>query len=278
MPGRPRSHLRAAFTRLNPAGKVAVATIGPVCTVIGTLLALNIIHPAGQDALAAAARHTQATTASIVIRFASTGGSGAPVAFDAHGRYDLAGGRAILHYDVDAAAAGGNALNDVEVRIAGHQAYLRLAGPLATARRWVHADLATARQQIADYAAAAGVTRTPPEFSSLTELDLADPSTVLSELQRAGHVQALGHRLLFGVPVDTYRATLAPRHREGHLEATASIDDQQLVRRLALRTTDGPAPFRMTLDFTRFGGPVPVPAPPASRTSELRDVLDRLLG
>jgi hypothetical protein len=262
---------RPAFRRLHPVGKVLVGLVAPLGTIVGTLLALNVIHPFGGNALAEAAERTQdAATAAITVRFASEDKAGTRTAFDATGEYDYSAGRGRLRYDF-ADTPGVKGLKGVEARFHGQQVYLRLGGRKAV-RPWVHADLATAQDQLAEFAASEGRSVPSPELASLEELDFNDPSRVLRELKHAGSFEKLGRDRVLGVPTTRYRAEIAQRR-----VVTAHIDDDQLVRRLHLVTRDGPAPFTMTMDFRKFGPPVKAETPPPERVRELDELLQALL-
>jgi hypothetical protein len=263
----------ASFKRLSPAYKTVVALVAPIGTIIATLLALNVVQPFGEDALAASVdRTTEAATAAINIRYATTPESGPPVRFDAAGAFDYRAGRGELRYDFSD-TAGGDALRDVEVRFAGRQVYLKLT----EGGDWIHADLDTAREEVAEYAQVAGRDAAPPGLASIQELEINDPSQVLAELRSASAVEELGEETIFGVHTTHYRATIEPREEgDQRLVANAFIDGSGLIRRLDLEGRDGPAPFRMTMEFTEFGKPVDVRPPAAENVRELAEILDAL--
>jgi hypothetical protein len=260
----------ASFKRLSPTYKAIVALVAPIGTIIATLLALNVIQPFGEDAFAASVdRTTEAATAAINIRYESTPESGAAVEFTAAGEFDYRARRGSLRYDFS-----GTDLQGVEVRFADRQVYLKLT----EAGDWIHADLDTAREQIADYAEAAGLEEPPAELASIQDLDINDPSQVLAQLRRASAVEELGEETIFGVATTRYRATIEPREQdEQRLTVTAWIDGSSLIRRLELAAGDGPAPFTMTMEFTEFGKPVDVRPPAPENVRELDEVLDELL-
>jgi hypothetical protein len=277
-----QSHLFDAFVRFRPAfrrlplvAKVVVGFIGPVGTILGTLLALNVIHPFGDDALASAIKHIDASTAAIVLKFTPRDPAGKQTAFDATGEFDYSAGRGRLHYEfADAIGAGGR--HDVEARFHGRQVYLELGSSKAK-RPWVHADLAVAHQQLATFAAMAGRDAPLPDLTSLTELNFNDPSQVLRELKRADSFAALGHVRVLGFDTTRYRAVIKPSTRQGQrLTVNAFIDDDNLIRRLTVATEDRPAPFELTMDFRRFGTAVKAATPPADKVQELADLLRRL--
>ena len=255
----------AGFKRLSPAYKAIVALVAPIGTIIGMLLALNVISPFGQDAFAAGVdRTSEAGTAAITVRYASAG-----VAFTASGAFDYRARRGALRYDFSGSQGAGE-LRDVEVRFAGRDVYLKLSED----GDWVHADLDTAGEQVADYAEAAGVDSPPAGLASIEELDVNDPSQVLAQLRRASTVEELGEETIFGVATKKYRANI---DGDQPFVATAWIDGSNLIRRLELVAEDGPTPFTMAMEFAEFGEPVDVRPPPAEDVQELEDLLDRLL-
>ena len=278
-----QSHLHDAFKRflptfrrLHPVGKVLVGVIGPVATIITTLLALNVIHPFGEDALASAIKHIDASTAAIVVKFSPHDAAGKQTAFSATGEFDYSAGRGRLHYEfADAIAADGR--RDVEARFRGRQVYLEL-GSSKVERPWVHADLGVAQKQLENFARAADRDAPLPDLSSLTELNFNDPSQVLRELKRSASFAELGQVRVLGFDTTHYRAEIKPRAKQGqHLTANAYIDGDDLIRRLTIATNDRPEPFELTMDFRKFGTVVNAPTPPPDKVQELDALLGRLL-
>jgi hypothetical protein len=277
-----QSHLHDAFKRflptfrrLHPVGKVLVGFIGPVATIIGTLLALNVIHPFGEDALASAIKHIDASTAAIVVKFTPRAAAEKQTAFSATGEFDYSAGRGRLHYEfADAIAADGR--RDVEARFRGRQVYLELGSSKAE-RPWVHADLGVAQKQLADFAALAGRDAPLPDLSSLTELNFNDPSQVLRELKGAASFAEVGRVRVLGFDTSRYRAEIKPRTGGQRLTVNAFIDGDDLIRRLTITTNDRPAPFELTMDFRKFGTVVKAPTPPPDKVQELDALLRRLL-
>lgn len=267
---------RGWFKRLHPMYKGLIAVIPLICTVVGTLLALNVIQPVGENALAAGAdRFVEAETAAIAVTFESTAREARATEFDAEGQIDYRTGYGRFFYYYSATARE-SPLNRVEVRFRRGHVYMRL-GP-DPRRPWVHADLAHAHEQIEDYALAAGLDAPGPELASLAQLDFNDPSQVLSQLRRASDVTPLGEDRVLGVVTDKYRAEIKPRGRGSpRLIATAWIDGDDLIRKLVLTTDDEPVPFEMTMVFSDFGKPVAVRVPSQTRVTELEDLLARLL-
>lgn len=270
------ARLGAWFKRLHPVYKGLIGLVAPIGTIIATLLALNVIQPTGEDALAASVdRFAEAETAAVALHVVSEPDGAKATEFDATGEFDYRSGYGRFRYDFSA-TGGGSELDSVEVRFRRRHAYMRLGGDRR--RPWIHADLATAHAQVEDYARAAGLGAPPPGLASLAQLDFNDPSQVLSKLRDASEVRELGGQRIYGVAARRYQAVIEPReHGSPRLTATAWIDGSELIRRLDLTTDDGRAPFRMTMAFTDFGKAVNVRVPPHVHTKELEDVLAQLL-
>jgi hypothetical protein len=267
------SHAAATFRKLSPAYKAIVALIAPIATIVGMLLALNVISPFGEDAFAAGVdRTTEAASAAVNIRYEATPENGPAIMFAADGAFDYRAGRGALRYDFSG-TEGSDELGDVEVRFAGRQVYLKLAD----GSKWIHADLDKAREQVADYAEDAQLDAAPADLASIQDLGLNDPSQVLAKLRRASAVEELGEETVYGVATKRYRATIEPsRKGEQRIVATVSIDGSGLIRRLELVSRDGPSPFTMTMDLTEFGEPVDVRRPAPENVRELEELLDEL--
>jgi hypothetical protein len=262
-----RSRLASAFAQLSPAYKAVVALVGPICAIIGTLLALGVIGPVGDnDALAQSVQRTsEATTAAVAVTFKAR-----DRAFDATGDFDYRSGWGRFRYDF------GDGSGPIEARLHAGDVYINL--PELGSQPWIHANLATAHDELADWAKAAGKPSPPADLASLGDLDFSDPSQLLERLRRASDVKHLGADRVYGIATERYRAVVAPRQRDDvRLVVTAWIDGDQLIRQLALAAPDGPAPFTVTMNFVKFGEPLDIRAPQSSRVRELGDVLDHLL-
>jgi hypothetical protein len=259
--------VRAAFARLSPAYKAIVALVAPIGTIVATLLALNVIQPfGGDDAFAAGVQRTsEATTSAIAVQFRARDRS-----FDATGDFDYQSGWGRFNYEL------GDQAQAVQARLHGGDIYIHL--PELRSKPWIHADLATAHDELADYAEAAGQSAPPADLASLGEMDFSDPSQVLERLRRASAVKHVGDDRVFGVATQRYRAVVAPRDSsEVRLVVNAWIDGDQLIRRLELDAPDGAAPFTVTMNFVKFGDPLHIRPPRASQVRELGDLLDQLL-
>jgi hypothetical protein len=269
------ARFRPTFRRLHPIAKVLVAIIGPLGSIVGTLLALHVIQPFGDDALASAIKHIDASTAAVVMKFTPHDAAGKQTGFDATGEFDYSAGRGRLHYEfADAIDAGGR--RDVEARFHGRQVYLEL-GSAKAKRPWVHADLAVAHKQLATFAELAGRDAPLPDLTSLTELNFNDPSQVLRDLKRAASFAELGQVQVLGFDTTRYRAVIKPRTSQGQrLTVNAFIDGDNLIRRLTITTKDRPAPFEVSIDFRRFGTTVQAATPPPDKVQELAELLRRL--
>ncbi|HEX5780590.1 MAG TPA: hypothetical protein VFX80_01650 [Solirubrobacteraceae bacterium] len=256
----------AAFKRLSPTYKALVALVAPIGTIIATLLALNVIQPFGEDAFAAGVDRTaEAATAAVNVRVTAD-----DLAFDAAGDFDYRAGQGSLQYDFSR-TPGSESLTGIDTVYSRGQVYMRLG---AGARPWIHADLATAHEDLANFTEAAGLDAPPPELASLSALDFTDPSRALAELRRAAEVEEIGTETIFSVPTRGYRGVVPPDEEGGReLTATAWIGADDLIRRLELEG-DG---LELRIDFTEFGKPVDVEVPATGRVQKLGDVLDRLL-
>jgi hypothetical protein len=256
----------AAFKRLSPAYKVIVALVAPIGTIIATLLALNVIQPFGEDAFAAGVDRTaEAATAALNLQVTAEG-----IAFDAAGDFDYRARRGQLEYDFSR-TPGSEALTGIDTVYSRGQVYMRLG---AGERPWIHADLATAHEDLQKFTEAAGLDAPPPELASLSALDFTDPSRALAALRRATDVEEIGTETIFSVQTRGYRGVVPPGEEGGEpLNATAWIGGDDLIRRLELEGDD----LQVTIDFTEFGKPVDVEVPAAGSVQELGDALDRLL-
>ena len=254
----------STFKRLSPAYKALVALVAPICTILGMLLALNVISPFGEDALAAGIDQTAgAGTAAINVRV-----TGPDVAFDAAGDFDYRTRRALLNYDFSR-TPGSESLTDVEAVFSRDQAYLKLG---EGKRPWVHVDLRTANDDLAEFAEATGTEVPAGGLGSLGDLDLTDPSQALAQLRRAGEIEEVGSETIFSVPTTGYRGVIKPEKGGEPLTATAWIGPDDLIRRLDLEGDE----LEVTMDFSDFGKPVDAEVPGVGQTQELTDVLFRL--
>ena len=258
------ARLSTAFKRLNPFYKALVGLVAPIGTIVGMLLALGIISPLGDDALAAGIDRTAgAGSASVDIVYDS-----GDISFDATGDFDYRSRRGLLRYDYSR-TPGSESLSDVEVVYTRGQAYMKLG---AGRRPWIHADLGTAEEDLAEFAEAVGGDVPAGGLGSFAAFDFTDPSQALAQLRRATADEEIGSETIFGVPTTGYRG----RVRQGEGEpATVSawIGPDELIRRLKVEAGD----TAVTMDFSEFGKPVDVPVPRSGQVQELGDVLDRLL-
>jgi hypothetical protein len=256
------ARVSATFKGLSPAYKAVVALVAPIATIIGTLLALNVITPFGDDALAAGIdRTTGAGSAAIDVVFES-----GDLRFEAAGDFDYRARRGLLHYDYSG-NPGSESLTDVEVVYSRGHAYMKLG---EGRRPWIHADLATAEEDLEEYT---GGESAVGGLGSLAAFDFTDPSQALAQLRRATEVEEVGSETIFGVPTSGYRGTVKARERGGEpVTVTAWIGDDDLIRRLELAGGD----LEVTMDFSEFGKPVEVAVPAADQVRELSDVLFQL--
>jgi hypothetical protein len=247
------------------AGVVAFAS-----TVVGTLLALGIIHPLGgtEDALAAAAGRT-ADAGSAKLTFTVQGPvDGSTITVRGEGAYDFRTARGELTYHVPPELASSSPSKAI---VDGDTTYVYY--PQLSA--WVASDTGA------------------PSDGSQTELDVFlelvpdDPTQILDFLEPGGDVEEVGGESLFGTETTHYRATVdvdalvdhAPAHVRETVRAAAEtlegadsltvdvwVDDAGLMRRLDLEgQLGGVGNVAMTVDLYDFGTDVDVKVPPPSK-------------
>jgi hypothetical protein len=250
--------------------KHVVGLVGFISTVVGTLLALGIIHPLGgtQDALAAAAGKT-ADAGSAKLTFKVQGlVNSSTLTVGGEGAYDFRTGRGELTYHVPPEFASSSPSKAI---IDGDTTYLYY--PQYSS--WVASDNGA------------------PSDGSQTELDVFselvpdDPTQILDFLEPGGDVEEVGEESLFGTETTHYRATVdvealvdhAPPHVRETVRAAAEtmqgavsltvdvwVDDAGLMRRLALEgQLGGVGNVAMTVDLYDFGTEVEVKVPPPSK-------------
>jgi hypothetical protein len=260
--------MRARFAALGPAYKALIGLVAPVATIITTLLALGVIDKSGSDALAAGAGKTsEAGTAHVDLEFTGGAQGAAKRAFEAHGAYDYRARRGQLRYDFSA-TPGAEQLTDIAVVFAGRQAYVQRAKG-----DWVHVDLGTARETLTEAAAANPGIRSQGDVAALGDLDLNDPSQVLSYLRKHSGAKQIGEENVFGTATKVYRGTVDADG--GPVAVTAWVGDDDLIRRLTVEGEPGDAPFALTMELSRFGEPVRVRVPARGDVTELADLLAR---
>ena len=271
--------------------KHAAGLVGFVSTVIGTLLALGIIHPLGgtENALAAAAGSTADAGSAEVTLNMEMSSAGQTMKVTGEGELDFRTGRGRMtyHYPPETAVLLGSA--DVETVFDGLVAYMHLPG-VAPERPWVRLDL----EALAD---AEGVA-----MAELSELGAGDPSQMLEYLRAAGEVEKVGEEPLFGVHTTHYRTTVdldrmleqasaqeraslrASVEQIERLSGTSSmpvevwVDENDLVRRLSFEQSisaaaGGPGLMTMTMDLFEFGTDVDVEVPPPSQVTDFTELV-----
>jgi hypothetical protein len=261
----PRSNL-PGLSNLKPVAGI----VGFISTVVGTLLALGVIHPLGgtEDALAAAAGKT-ADAGSAKLTFTVRGPvNGSTFTVRGDGAYDFRTGRGKLTYHVPPELASSSPSKAI---VDGDTTYLYY--PQLSA--WVASDTDA------------------PSDGSQTELDVFlelvpdDPTQILDFLGPGGDVDEVGAEPLFGAETTHYRATVdvealvdhAPTHVQETVRAAAEtlqgadsltvdvwVDDAGLMRRLALEgQLGGVGNVAMTVDLYDFGTEVDIKVPPPSK-------------
>jgi hypothetical protein len=250
------SALRTGLAQLRVPWRGAVATIAPLTAIIGTLLALGLIHPFGGDALAAGASHTSdAGTAHVNLSYNGKGQT-----FTSQGDFDYRAHRGLMHYDFSNTPGAEN-LDDVPIVFWGSHAYERIG------QAWVRFDPRTADKLLADAAAALGKPAPTGSVAALGQLQLNDPSQVLKYLETSHDAKKVGEGQEFGTQTTEYRATI-PVGKE-QVVVTAWVGDDKYIHRLDASGQD----WTMTTRLSRFGEPVKVDRPPADQVKELSDLL-----
>lgn len=281
----PRSNLPRVSHLKHVAGLV-----GFVSTVIGTLIALGVIHPLGgtEDALAAAAGNTaDAGSAEVTLNMEmSSAGQTTKVTGDGEFDFRTGRGRMTYHYPPETALLLGS--SDVTAVFDGLVAYMNVPS-LPPERPWVRLDFAA----LGD---AEGIAT-----DELAQLGPGDPSQMLEFLRAGGDVEKVGEEPLFGVHTTHYRTILdldqmlerAPEDEREALRASVEqlerlsgattmpvevwVDEDDLVRRLQLEQSipeaaGGPGEMTMTMDLFEFGTDVHVELPPPSQVTDFSEL------
>lgn len=254
--------------------KALVGLVAPTATIITTLLALGIISShAQQDAIAKGLDATRdQSTSDLVLDVAvrSPAGGGQPIAFSAEGGFDHQAGRGRLFYDFSG-TPGLESADNVEMVFARGVIYIRrppLPG-VPRKRPWLRADLAKVERVLADLRTAGGQAAADVDLGFLEGVDFTDPSRALDYLERSSDMKRVGEERLHAQPTTVYAGTL--REDGQSYDLRAWIDDDDLIRQLRLR--GGAERMTMTLGFRRFGVRVNTTSPPASRVTDLLELL-----
>ena len=259
----PRRSLSTAARAKQLAGLV-----GFLSTVIGTLLALGIIHPLGgtEDALAAAAANTaDAGSAKMTVALQAPV-DGTPLSLRGEGAYDFRTGRGKLTLHLPPEYATWTGRSTFKSIIDGDTTYMYDPDR----RAWEILE-DSAPQSTLDV---------------FTELVPDDPTQILRFLEPGGEVEKVGEEPLFGTQTTHYRATVdverlvdnAPAnvqetvrasgmvHEGDTLPVDVWVDDAGMMRRLDLKGRLGDVDdVSMRLDLSDFGTEVDVKVPPPSR-------------
>jgi hypothetical protein len=259
----PRRSLSAAAHAKQLAGLV-----GFLSTVIGTLLALGIIHPLGgtEDALAAAAANTaDAGSAKMTVALQAPV-DGTPLSLRGEGAYDFRTGRGKLTLHLPPEYAAWTGRSTFKSIIDGDTTYMY--------------DPERGAWEILEDSAPQST------LDVFTELVPDDPTQILQFLEPGGEVEKVGEEPLFGTQTTHYRATVdverlvdnAPAnvqeavrasgmvHEGDTLPVDVWVDDAGMMRRLDLKGRLGDVDdVSMRLDLYDFGTEVDVKVPPPSR-------------
>lgn len=259
----PRRSLGAATHAKQLAG-----IVGFLSTVIGMLLALNIIHPLGgtEDALAAAAAKTaDAGSAKLTVALQAPV-NGMPLSLRGDGAYDFRTGRGKLTLHLPPEYAAWYGTSTLKSIVDGDTTYMY--------------DPERQAWEILEDSAPQST------MDVFTELVPDDPTQILQFLEPGGEVEKVGEESLFGTETTHYRATVdveqlvdnAPAnvqkavrasgmvHEGATLPVDVWVDDAGLMRRLDLKGQLGDVDnVALRLDLYDFGTDVDVKVPPPSK-------------
>ncbi|HLK45929.1 MAG TPA: hypothetical protein VKT18_08055 [Acidimicrobiales bacterium] len=255
--------------------------IGTVATIVGTLLALGVIHPFGAGGVSvaqAATRTVDKGTSRVTITVRGplpSGGNG--VLFSADGTQDYRLDRGAYTYDYSGLAQSTPGFpTTVSAIVDGTTMYVRLPQPRA-GKEWLVLDLVQVYKQ------QEGVDLGP--FFA----DSSDPGTALTNLLAAGNVKAVGkEQLLDGTEATRYSGTIdlekvaenAPAdQRRAALRAVTALEargasselpvqvwigDDGLVRKVDEDVSVGSQSISVEVQLFDFGVTVHATPPPAA--------------
>ena len=267
-------------TRSHPARvthvKHVAGLVGFLSTVLGTLLALGIIHPLGgtEDALAAAAGTTADAGSAKATFEVQLPLAGETLTVRADGSYDFRTERGKVTYHLPPEYAIALGTSTVKTVFDGDTTYMYLP-QLSPERPWIRSDTAAPSDG------------PQAELDVFLELGPDDPSQILGFLELGGDVEKVGEESLFGTETTHYRATVdvdelvdhAPPEVQQKVREAAEmlqgddtlgvevwIDEANFVRRLTLEgQLGGVGDVSMTMDLYDFGTEVDAKVPAPSR-------------
>jgi hypothetical protein len=273
----PQRPWQRAWARLGKTGKTFVGLVPPVVAVIGTLLALGVIHPFGKEGNALAAAVGQVTDAgtadgSLTVEVLSKGKTLRQAA--GGGTFDFRKGEFRESLDSHSGAVTGHADLIYTPPVMFQRVTPSRLQPLPGGKQWLAVDLGALQ-----------VAKAPSEFGILG-FGENDPSQFLEYLRSSGNVKKIGTETVFGVPTTHYAADIDPAKVLGSSAAKGAassatavqheeawIDAAGLVRRIKADYRVGSAEFIETLDFSNFGTAVALAAPPDAQTADLTALL-----
>jgi hypothetical protein len=249
------------LSQTHPIARAVVGLVAPIATILGLLLAFGVMSPAkAEDRLAAGVDRLKRTTSEVRLAVRADV-DGETISFTASGAYDYRSRRGWLKYQF-AGVPGLETEIDVEGRFIERTAFIQLPANARTegAPAWVQIDPAGIEKLLHDIGDAGIAPAATQELTVLADVSVADPYGVMEQLKAAGEPEKVGEDEPFGVPTEMYRGVLAvPGGRP--LSATAWIDDDDLIRKLALRAGDSSGVVAIDLDFGPYGDPVDVVKP-----------------
>jgi hypothetical protein len=265
--------------------------IGTAGTVIGTLLALGIVHPfggAGGTSVAQAAVNTidKGTSRFVLTARGTLPSGGEGVLFKGTGELDYRLNRGRVTYDYSELAAGSNGQVPTTLRAILDDKLLYVQLPNAVrGKSWLRLDVAqTYRQQL-------GVDLAPLFAYN------SSPTQALKNLEASGKVDRIGEEtLLDGTATTQYRGIIdlrkvadgAPEDQRAALRRAVEtlirkgapaqipvdvwIADDGLVRKLDMRIDVGTEHMSMRIELYDFGIPVEATPPPADEVTSLDEL------
>jgi hypothetical protein len=229
------------------------------------------------DPVAQAATNTANAGSVQVAMSGKVSAAGQEIPLHGEGVFDLKAKRGQLTMTTSVPGKGAVRIEEI---LDGLVIYMRsdaLAGALPNGKQWLKIDLQAAGRK-------SGV-----DLGALQQLGgSGDPTQFLEYLAKAGDVNKVGSEAINGTPTTHYHATidfaklaasagtaagsvrqLQALTGQTSLPTDIWIDGQQRVRRQTIAiSTQRPVPlsFNLTVDYKRFGVPVDVHAPAASKT------------
>jgi hypothetical protein len=256
--------------------------VGTVATIVGTLLALGVLHPLGGDGVVSVAEAATKTidkgTSRVVLSMTGPLPSGSQgVLFKGDGKLDYRLNRGEVTYDYSglAQSSPGSVPTTLSAILDDNLLYVRLPREV-NGKQWVVIDL------IESYKQQVGV-----DVGPLLAYN-SNPADALKNLESAGDLEKIGkERLLDGSEATHYRGTIdlhkiaenAPADQREGLERAVNamiaqgapsqipvevwVGDDDLVRRMEMDVSVGSSKMAMRIELFDFGVTVNATPPPS---------------